>query len=46
VGLHTFHTFDEAVTFANDTDYGLQAGIFTSDLSKALEATERPRSAA
>ncbi|MGH9244833.1 MAG: aldehyde dehydrogenase family protein [Acidimicrobiales bacterium] len=41
VGIHTFDGFDEAVTLANDTEYGLQAGVFTSNLSTALEATER-----
>ncbi|MEU4454496.1 aldehyde dehydrogenase family protein [Nocardioides sp. NPDC023903] len=33
--------FDQAVEFANDSVYGLQAAIFTSDISKALRATER-----
>jgi acyl-CoA reductase-like NAD-dependent aldehyde dehydrogenase len=29
---------DEAIRLANDTDYGLQAGIFTADLDSALRA--------
>jgi acyl-CoA reductase-like NAD-dependent aldehyde dehydrogenase len=29
---------DEAIEQANGTDYGLQAGIFTADISKALRA--------
>ena len=29
---------DEAIEKANGTDYGLQAGVFTSDLSKAMRA--------
>lgn len=33
--------FDEAVDLANDSPYGLQAGIFTSNVTKALAATER-----
>jgi acyl-CoA reductase-like NAD-dependent aldehyde dehydrogenase len=41
VGVRTFDTFDEAIALANDTVYGLQAGIYTSSLSKALEASER-----
>jgi acyl-CoA reductase-like NAD-dependent aldehyde dehydrogenase len=41
VVVHSFDTFDKAIALANDTVYGLQAGIFTSELSKALEATER-----
>ncbi|GAQ50986.1 aldehyde dehydrogenase PuuC [Streptomyces acidiscabies] len=31
----TFDTTDEAVALANDTDYGLAAGLWTSDLSTA-----------
>ena len=27
---------DEAITLANDSDYGLGAGLFTSDLNSAL----------
>jgi acyl-CoA reductase-like NAD-dependent aldehyde dehydrogenase len=29
------------VTLANDTRYGLQAGVFTSDIGTALEAARR-----
>lgn len=31
----------EAVEIANDSDYGLQAGVFTNDLNKALYAARR-----
>jgi len=30
--------FDEAIRVANDSDYGLQAGVFTNDLRKAKRA--------
>ncbi len=38
VGIQAYDRFDEALELANDTRYGLQAGVFTSDLSKALQA--------
>ena len=31
-------SFDDALALANDTRYGLQAGVFTSNLGKALQA--------
>jgi acyl-CoA reductase-like NAD-dependent aldehyde dehydrogenase len=37
--LQPYATLDEAVRLANATRYGLQAGIFTSDVKKALAAT-------
>jgi acyl-CoA reductase-like NAD-dependent aldehyde dehydrogenase len=40
VGVQTYDDFDEALAMANDTRYGLQAGVFTSDLGKALLAAE------
>jgi acyl-CoA reductase-like NAD-dependent aldehyde dehydrogenase len=39
--LTTFSSFDEAVEFANDARYGLQAGVFTRDLGVAIEAGKR-----
>ncbi|MEO8077495.1 MAG: aldehyde dehydrogenase family protein, partial [Acidobacteriota bacterium] len=38
VGLYRFSTFDNALAAVNDSRYGLQAGIFTSDLEHALHA--------
>jgi len=40
VGVQAYDDFDEALALANDTRYGLQAGVFTSDLGKALLAAE------
>lgn len=34
-------TVDEAIRLANDTEYGLKAGIFTRDVTKALEIAEQ-----
>lgn len=37
----TFETDDEAVAMANDTDYGLAAGFWTTSLARALELPKR-----
>ncbi len=37
----SFTDFDEAITLANDCEYGLTSSIYTKDLSKALEAVNR-----
>lgn len=39
--LRRVRDWEEAVRLANESDLGLQAGVFTSDLSKALYAAER-----
>lgn len=36
--LQTFGDFEEALAEANNTRYGLQAGLFTRDLARALRA--------
>jgi acyl-CoA reductase-like NAD-dependent aldehyde dehydrogenase len=40
VTLNAYETLDEALDLANGTKYGLQAGIFTTNLDKALRAAE------
>lgn len=41
LGLVGVESFDEAVELANDSKYGLQAAVFTSDVRTALAATEQ-----
>ncbi len=38
VVVQTYETFDEALKIANDTEFGLQAGVFTSSLAVAMAA--------
>ncbi len=37
VAVNKFHTIEEVINKVNNTKYGLQAGIFTKDISKALQ---------
>ena len=39
--LSRFGDFDAALAEVNDSDYGLQAGVFTRDLYKAQQAWDR-----
>jgi len=39
--VNPFKTLDEAIEAANDSEYGLQAGMFTKDLKSAFEAAKR-----
>jgi len=41
VALYRFSDFDEAVSAVNRSRYGLQAGVFTNDLTHTLAAFER-----
>ena len=41
VVLVPYHEFSEALEMVNDSVYGLQAGIFTSDLNKAFQAIKK-----
>jgi acyl-CoA reductase-like NAD-dependent aldehyde dehydrogenase len=36
--IDTFRVFEEALAMANDSKFGLQAGVFTRDIGKGLEA--------
>jgi acyl-CoA reductase-like NAD-dependent aldehyde dehydrogenase len=38
VGVAAYDDLDEALRLANESDYGLQAAIFTSDIGKAFKA--------
>ena len=38
VTLHRYRDFDDAVAIANNSTFGLQAGVFTRDLNLALRA--------
>ena len=35
-----YDSFEEALKMANDTDYGLQAGVFTQNMNRILQAYE------
>jgi acyl-CoA reductase-like NAD-dependent aldehyde dehydrogenase len=41
VHINTFTEFEEAITLVNDSKFGLQAGIFTNDIHKALRAAKK-----
>ena len=39
----TFSNYDEAISIANDTEYGLAAGVWTKDINKAIKASREIR---
>ncbi|MGH9657968.1 MAG: aldehyde dehydrogenase family protein, partial [Bryobacteraceae bacterium] len=41
VGINAYETLDEAIARVNESEYGLQAGIYTRDIRKAFEAARR-----
>ncbi|MBX7157312.1 MAG: aldehyde dehydrogenase family protein [Verrucomicrobiae bacterium] len=38
VTLQSYGTYDEALQIVNDSRYGLQAGVFTNDIKRAMQA--------
>ncbi|MBT2642524.1 aldehyde dehydrogenase family protein [Bacillus sp. ISL-41] len=40
VHINTFDDFADAIAKANDSKYGLQAGVYTNDLQKAMQAAK------
>ena len=38
--IDTFSSFDQALEMANDSKFGLQAGVFTRDIGRGLEAAK------
>ena len=40
VAINKFKTIEQAIEKVNNTKYGLQAGVFTKDISKALECAQ------
>ena len=43
ISVFKFKTLEEAIKRANDTDYGLGAGVFTKDIEKAFEVANAVR---
>jgi aldehyde dehydrogenase (NAD+) len=39
VGIMSFKTLDEAIEMANDTDYGLAGGVYTTNLETAINVS-------
>jgi len=40
VSVIPFETEEQAIAMANDSDFGLQAGVFTNDLNRAMRVAE------
>ena len=46
VSVYTYETEEEAIALANNTEYGLSAGVFSQDLGKAFRVAEALESGA
>lgn len=41
VVVNTYSSWEKAIDYVNDSDYGLQAGVFTESITKAFDAINR-----
>ncbi|MEH7235607.1 aldehyde dehydrogenase family protein [Bacillus sp. JJ1562] len=41
VSVNSYKSWDEAIKLVNDSEYGLQAGVYTTNIQKAFEAADR-----
>ncbi|MFD1779804.1 aldehyde dehydrogenase family protein [Fredinandcohnia salidurans] len=41
VTVNSYKTWDEAISLVNDSEYGLQAGVYTTNIQKAFEAADQ-----
>jgi len=41
VSIYEYNSFEDAVAMVDDSPYGLQAGVYTNDLRKAMYAVDR-----
>ena len=41
LSIVAYDTWDEAIDLVNDSEYGLQAGIFTNDMKRIMDAWDR-----
>jgi acyl-CoA reductase-like NAD-dependent aldehyde dehydrogenase len=39
--VNSYQTWDEAIALVNDSEYGLQAGVYTTNIQRAFDAAER-----
>ena len=39
--VNLYQSWDEAIEYVNDSQYGLQAGVYTTDVAKSFDAIER-----
>jgi acyl-CoA reductase-like NAD-dependent aldehyde dehydrogenase len=46
VTIQPYDSVEEAIAISNDTDYGLSAGVYTTDLSEGMRIAERMRTGA